>query len=132
MGAIIIGRTIISLFSTIIAWCGLRWHIGFTVQNRFTWGMRGSYIPLLHRVLLNFIWNAVQCWTGGKLVAVCITAIFPSFQNLNHRRKALKPIPLLVLTPSSRVAGQHSRYRYGDDRVPVLLALLYSIPLAAA
>ncbi|KAL0065251.1 hypothetical protein AAF712_007762 [Marasmius tenuissimus] len=86
MGVILIGRTIIALFSTLIAWCGLRWHIGFTVQNRFTWGMRGSYIPLIQRVLLNFIWNAVQCWTGGKLVAVCITAVFPSFQNLNQKQ----------------------------------------------
>ncbi|KAL0577979.1 hypothetical protein V5O48_004017 [Marasmius crinis-equi] len=86
MAVILIGRTIVGIFSTFIAWCGLRWHIGFTIQNRFTWGMRGSYIPLLQRVLLNFIWNANQCWTGGKLVAVCITAVFPSFQNLNHKQ----------------------------------------------
>ena len=58
---IVVGRIIIALFSTLIAWCGLEWHIGFTVQNRFSWGMRASYFPLLQRILLNFIWNAVQC-----------------------------------------------------------------------
>lgn len=61
MGVIIISRALIALFSTIIAWCGLQWHIGFTIQNRYTWGMRGSYVPLLQRILLNFIWTAVQC-----------------------------------------------------------------------
>jgi purine-cytosine permease-like protein len=61
MGVIIISRALIALFSTIIAWCGLQWHIGFTIQNRYTWGLRGSYIPLLQRILLNFIWTAVQC-----------------------------------------------------------------------
>ncbi|KAJ0109435.1 hypothetical protein J7T55_000360 [Diaporthe amygdali] len=82
MGIILIGRLLISLFSTLIAWCGLTWHIGFTVQNRFSWGLRASYIPLLQRILLNFLWNAIQCWNGGRLAAVCITAIWPSFAEM--------------------------------------------------
>ena len=82
MAIIVIGRLLISLFSTLIAWCGLTWHIGFTIQNRFSWGLRASYIPLVQRILLNFIWNAVQCWNGGRLVAVCLTAIWPSFATM--------------------------------------------------
>lgn len=82
MCIIILGRLLITMFSTLIAWCGLRWHIGFTIQNRFSWGMRASYIPLLQRILLNFIWNAIQCWNGGRLAAVCITAIWPSFATM--------------------------------------------------
>lgn len=56
MVVIVLGRLLICLFSTLIAWCGLTWHIGFTIQNRFSWGLRASYIPLLQRILLNFIW----------------------------------------------------------------------------
>lgn len=82
MAVIILGRLLITLFSTLIAWCGLKWHIGFTIQNRFSWGLRASYIPLLQRILLNFIWNAIQCWNGGRLAAVCITAIWPSFATM--------------------------------------------------
>ncbi|KAI7782198.1 Allantoin permease [Diaporthe eres] len=82
MAIIIIGRLLISLFSTLIAWCGLTWHIGFTIQNRFSWGLRASYIPLLQRILLNFLWNAIQCWNGGRLAAVCLTAIWPSFAEM--------------------------------------------------
>ncbi|KAI1336903.1 NCS1 nucleoside transporter family protein-like protein [Xylariaceae sp. FL0016] len=81
---IVIGRTLICLFSCLIAWCGLTWHIGFTVQNRFTWGLRASYVPLVQRILLNFIWNAVQCWNGGRLVAVCLTAIWPSYARIRN------------------------------------------------
>lgn len=81
---IIVGRFLIATFSTIIAWCGLRWHIGFTIQNRFTWGMRASYIPLLQRILLNFIWNAIQCWNGGRLAAVCMTALWPSYAKMRN------------------------------------------------
>lgn len=79
------------MFSTLIAWCGLEWHIGFTIQNRYSWGLRASYIPLLQRILLNFIWNAVQCWNGGRLVAVCITAIWPSFASMNNFLPASMP-----------------------------------------
>ncbi|KAI1382057.1 NCS1 nucleoside transporter family protein-like protein [Hypoxylon crocopeplum] len=84
MAVILIGRALIAGFSTLIAWCGLKWHIGFTIQNRYTWGMRASYIPLLQRILLNFIWNAIQCWNGGRLAAVCITAIWPSFAKMRN------------------------------------------------
>lgn len=91
MMIIVVGRALIVLFSTLIAWCGLSWHIGFTVQNRFTWGMRASYLPLLQRILLNFIWNAVQCWNGGRLVAVCLTAIWPSFARMRNFLPASMP-----------------------------------------
>ncbi|KAK6069986.1 ncs1 nucleoside transporter family protein [Seiridium cupressi] len=69
----------------------LTWHIGFTVQNRYTWGMRGSFIPLLQRILLNFIWTAIQCWNGGKLASVCITAIWPSFAKIPNTLNANMP-----------------------------------------
>lgn len=61
MAVIVISRAVITIFACLVSWCGLTWHIGFTIQNRFTWGLRASYIPLLQRILLNFIWNAVQC-----------------------------------------------------------------------
>ncbi len=69
MVVLVVKDTLVLLFAIVIARCGIKWHIGFTLQNRFTWGMRGSYIPLLQRILLNFIWTAVQCWNGGRLAA---------------------------------------------------------------
>ncbi|KAH7305499.1 uracil permease [Stachybotrys elegans] len=91
MAIIVISRLIVSFFSCVIGWCGLTWHIGFTVQNRYTWGLRGAYIPLIQRCLLNFIWTALQCWNGGRLVGVCLTAIWPSFQKLPNNLPASMP-----------------------------------------
>ncbi|THW05324.1 NCS1 nucleoside transporter family protein-like protein [Aureobasidium pullulans] len=91
MMVIVVGKLLVTFFSTLIAWCGLRWHIGFTVQNRYTWGLRGSYIPLLQRILLNFIWCAIQCWNGGRLIAVCITAIWPSFAKMHNTLPSSMP-----------------------------------------
>lgn len=91
MAIIVISRLVVSFFACVIGWIGLTWHIGFTVQNRYTWGLRGAYIPLVQRCLLNFIWTALQCWNGGKLVTVCLTAIWPSFQKLPNTLPASMP-----------------------------------------
>ncbi|ORY61011.1 uracil permease [Pseudomassariella vexata] len=91
MAIIVVSRALCCLFAVMVAWCGLTWHIGFTVQNRYTWGFRASYIPLLQRILLNFIWTAIQCWNGGKLVTVCITAIWPSFATIPNTLSASTP-----------------------------------------
>ncbi|KAI0029783.1 permease for cytosine/purines, uracil, thiamine, allantoin-domain-containing protein [Vararia minispora EC-137] len=85
MAVIVVSNVIITMFTSFCAWCGLTYHIGFTIQNRYSWGMRGSYIPLIQRVMLNFIWTAIQCYTGGLLTNVIITAVWPSFQDIpNH------------------------------------------------
>ncbi|KAK1961624.1 hypothetical protein LY78DRAFT_560313, partial [Colletotrichum sublineola] len=34
MAVIVISRALCCLFAILVAWCGLTWHIGFTVQNR--------------------------------------------------------------------------------------------------
>ena len=91
MAIIVISRLVVSFFACVIGWIGLTWHIGFTVQNRYTWGLRGAYIPLTQRCLLNFIWTAIQCWNGGKLVTVCLTAIWPSFHKLPNTLSANMP-----------------------------------------
>ncbi|RDW65142.1 uracil permease-4 [Coleophoma crateriformis] len=50
MAIIILGRFLVAGFTNLMAVCALRWHINFTVQNRFTWV----------RILLSIIWNAYQ------------------------------------------------------------------------
>ncbi|KAF8855370.1 hypothetical protein BDZ45DRAFT_505350 [Acephala macrosclerotiorum] len=47
--------------------------------------MRGSVIPLAQRILLSFVWNSVQCWTGIRLVGVLFTSLWPSYGKIpNH------------------------------------------------
>lgn len=99
MAIIVVSRFLVSFFSCVIAWCGLTWHIGFTVQNRFTWGLRGAYIPLIQRSLLNFVWSAIQSWNGGKLIA------YVWFDAL---RSILSVCADLATESSSRHYGLHS------------------------
>ncbi|KAK8050471.1 NCS1 nucleoside transporter family protein-like protein [Apiospora phragmitis] len=105
MAVIVVSRGLCCLFAVLVAWCGLTWHIGFTIQNRFTWGMRASYIPLMQRVLLNFIWTALQCeftFPTPHVVfgvanhtrdccRVCITAIWPQFAKIPNTLSTSTP-----------------------------------------
>ncbi|KAG6366431.1 hypothetical protein INS49_000608 [Diaporthe citri] len=52
----------------------------------------------MQRILLNFIWNALQCWNGGKPVTVCITAIWPSFAKIPNTLSASTPTTTYELT----------------------------------
>lgn len=61
MAIVVVSRVLVGAFTMLIAVCGLKWHIGFTVQSRMSWGHRGSFIPLIQRIFLNFIWTAYQC-----------------------------------------------------------------------
>ena len=38
MAVIIVSRFVIMIWSFAIAWAGLKFHIGYTVQNRCSWG----------------------------------------------------------------------------------------------
>lgn len=49
-------QILISLVAILNGWLGALWHVGFTVGNRSVWGMRGSYIALLQRIMLVMVW----------------------------------------------------------------------------
>lgn len=64
------------------------YHIGFPVESRIAWGLRGAYFPVLVRVLVGTIWVGVQNIQGGYFMAVLLRCIFgKSFANLHN------PIP---------------------------------------
>lgn len=76
MAIVVVSRIATAAFTMLIAACGLKWHIGFTVQSRVSWGHRGSFIPLIQRVFLNFIWAAYQCtlcWYKRRCSSVLLT-----------------------------------------------------------
>lgn len=60
------------------------WHIGYTVQARYTFGIWGSIFPIILRVAVTCVWYGIQSFTGGLLISTILSVIFPSFQNLNN------------------------------------------------
>jgi NCS1 family nucleobase:cation symporter-1 len=56
MIATLIAKILISLVAIFNGWWGGLWHIGFSVGNRAVWGLRGSYVALLQRIMLTLVW----------------------------------------------------------------------------
>ncbi|KAJ3570479.1 hypothetical protein NPX13_g5718 [Xylaria arbuscula] len=59
-----------------------RYHIGFPVLARSSFGMWGSYMAIAMRAIVCIIWNGTNSYYGGKCVTVAITAIWPQFGRL--------------------------------------------------
>ncbi|EEB90278.1 hypothetical protein MPER_11533 [Moniliophthora perniciosa FA553] len=47
-----------------------RYHIGFPVVARASWGMWGSYMAVIMRAIVCIIWNGVNTFYAGRLVDV--------------------------------------------------------------
>ena len=60
----IIAKCLICLVAIFNGWWGGLWHVGFSVGNRAVWGLRGSYVALLQRIMLCIVWYGVQAWIG--------------------------------------------------------------------
>ncbi|GAA5873798.1 hypothetical protein JCM1840_002076 [Sporobolomyces johnsonii] len=54
-------------------------HCSFPVIARSTFGIVGAYLPILVRSILALLWLVILTYQGGAVVAVMITAIWPSF-----------------------------------------------------
>ncbi|KAF8903680.1 permease for cytosine/purines, uracil, thiamine, allantoin-domain-containing protein [Gymnopilus junonius] len=83
---------IVNAISTLIITLGLvlngmgggKWHVPFAMLNRAAWGIRGSWFPLLNRIILSCCWYGVEGWYGGQITKVMIGAIWPSFYDLKN------------------------------------------------
>ncbi|EXJ88396.1 hypothetical protein A1O1_05326 [Capronia coronata CBS 617.96] len=84
MIAVIIGKIIISAVAICNGAIGARWHIGFPVLSRGIWGVYGSYIIIVQRIVLSLTWFAVQSWTGGLCVTAVLSSIFSSFHHMHN------------------------------------------------
>ncbi|KAI0477488.1 permease for cytosine/purines, uracil, thiamine, allantoin-domain-containing protein [Xylariaceae sp. FL0804] len=56
-----------------------RYHIGFPVFSRATFGMWGSYMVIAMRAVVCIIWNGTNSYYGGRCLSVALTAIWPQY-----------------------------------------------------
>lgn len=84
MGAIILGNILIALWSLLNAAPGGYYHIGYTISQRVSFGIRGSVFTILMRTILSVVWYASEAYLG----ALCLNCVFASwsknFLNLNN------------------------------------------------
>ncbi|EHY61019.1 Transporter aclS [Exophiala dermatitidis] len=84
IGVVILGGFLTGLLAVACGWMGETHHIGFTVSSRFSWGMRGSYFPVLLRVFTASIWFGLQAYWGGQATRVLFGAIIPGFAHMKN------------------------------------------------
>ena len=73
----VIGSVLTGILAVAGGWVGEKQHIGFTVATRFSWGMNGSFFPVLLRVFIGSMWLGLQAYWGGQSLRVLIGAIIP-------------------------------------------------------
>ncbi|KAL4999446.1 permease for cytosine/purines, uracil, thiamine, allantoin-domain-containing protein [Aspergillus recurvatus] len=84
IGVIILGSFLTGLLSVFCGWMGEVHHIGFTVSSRFSWGMRGSYFPVILRSFVGCMWFGMQAFWGGQATRVMIGAVIPGFAHMKN------------------------------------------------
>ncbi|OZJ03758.1 hypothetical protein BZG36_03059 [Bifiguratus adelaidae] len=83
-----IGYSVCAVILVLNGFAGAKYHIGFPVQSRSSFGMYGSYIPIINRSLMACVWYGVQAWIGGQCVFQMLRAIAPGIVNIPNQLPA--------------------------------------------
>ncbi|KAF4912462.1 Uracil permease [Colletotrichum viniferum] len=59
MLTVIIGHILVGLICVLAGGPGAKWHIGFSILQKASWGMYGAFFPLVQRIMLSFIWYSI-------------------------------------------------------------------------
>ncbi|KAJ6145787.1 Uracil permease [Penicillium chermesinum] len=77
-----VGYFIAAGFVCLTGRIGAVYHISFPVTVRASFGIWGSFWPVINRVVMAIIWYGVQGYIGGECVTLMISAIWPSYLHL--------------------------------------------------
>lgn len=83
MLTVIIGNVIVGFLCVASGAPGAKWHIGFPIIQKSSWGTRGFIFIVIQRIFLACIWFSTQVFWGGQCTRVFITAIWPQFAKVN-------------------------------------------------
>ncbi|CAG9975113.1 unnamed protein product [Clonostachys byssicola] len=59
-----------------------RYHIGYPVLSRSSFGIYGHYFVVVLRSILGIIWGGVQLYFEGQFISICLRCIFPSWEKI--------------------------------------------------
>ena len=79
--AAVIGNTVVAIIMTLNGWVGVKYGIPFPIQLRYTFGYRGSLIPLIVRVIVSIFWYGIDGYIAAWAItemAMLIAGIPPS------------------------------------------------------
>ncbi|KFA46180.1 hypothetical protein S40293_03751 [Stachybotrys chartarum IBT 40293] len=84
IGGIFVGTVLAFFVAVVCGEPGLRYHLGFPMMSRATFGMYGSWFVILLKCFVNVVFFGFQSYWGGLAAAVVLSSIFPTFQNLRN------------------------------------------------
>lgn len=82
MGAITIANVLIIAYTCLNSLPGTKYHIGFPLSQRMLFGIRGSFIGIIIRIVLSIVFYGAQSWLGGVLVSLIISGFSKSFLDM--------------------------------------------------
>ncbi|CCH58854.1 hypothetical protein TBLA_0A10780 [Henningerozyma blattae CBS 6284] len=77
IGSFIVGDVVTIMFTLANSYPGYDWKIGFTLSQRFVFGISGSVFGILLRVLMSIVNYGSSAWVGG----LCINMILDSWSH---------------------------------------------------
>ncbi|SCW02502.1 LAFE_0F07844g1_1 [Lachancea fermentati] len=92
IGALVIANVLIAVATILNSNPGIKYHIGFTLDQRMIFGIYGSYLGIIIRVGLSVVMYGYSAWLGG----LCMNMIFDSFSfnYLNMKNTFPESVPM--------------------------------------
>lgn len=77
IGTFIVGDVVTIMFTLANSYPGYDWKVGYTLAQRFTFGINGSGIGILIRIMMSIVNYGSNAWLGG----LCINMILDSWSH---------------------------------------------------
>ncbi|EED14067.1 allantoin permease, putative [Talaromyces stipitatus ATCC 10500] len=74
-----------------------RYHVGYPVLARTTFGIWGSYFFVVLRAILGVVWGGVQMFFEGQFISICLRCIFPGWTKIHNSIPASQEITTQVM-----------------------------------
>lgn len=84
MGIIILGNLLLASLALLNAAPGGYYHIGYTISQRVVFGIRGSYIGILVRIILSVVWFGSQAYLGSECLNCVISSWSKSYLTMKN------------------------------------------------
>ncbi|ODV98240.1 hypothetical protein PACTADRAFT_64087 [Pachysolen tannophilus NRRL Y-2460] len=84
MGALTLGNVIICIYTCLNSGPGSKFHIGYTVCQRMIFGVYGSGLGIVIRIVLSIVFYGSQSWLGGVSIVVVLSSWSKSYMNMEN------------------------------------------------
>ncbi|QWU88326.1 hypothetical protein CA3LBN_002634 [Candidozyma haemuli] len=82
MGAITVSNVIIIIYTCLNSLPGTKYHIGYPLSQRMLFGIKGSFIGIIVRIVLAIVFFGAQSWLGGCSISLIISGLSKSYLDM--------------------------------------------------